>query len=75
MNLGAARLQSVMATLVLQVSDVADLMGVDQSVVSRWVRGERRPDPRMRARLEDLYGIGWRLWDTDSAPATGTGGA
>lgn len=31
--------------------------------VSRWLTGERKPDPPMRAWLEDKYRIGWRLWD------------
>lgn len=33
--------------------------------VSHWIRGDRKPDTRQRAWLEDELGIGWRLWDQE----------
>ncbi len=45
-------------------------IGVGQDVVSRWLCGATRPDTRMRAVLEDTYGIGWRLWDQEVAPSS-----
>lgn len=57
---------------------VARTVGTSPSVVSRWMRSERRPSAKQRARLEDLYGIGWRLWDqraptNDAAPPAQSG--
>lgn len=52
---------------------IADAIGVSQSIVSRWLSGDRRPDPVQRARMEDLYGIGWRLWDQDVEAESGPG--
>lgn len=62
-NRGAQRLRK----LGLTQSEVASAVGTNQSVVSRWERGERKPDPEKRAKLEDLYAIGWRLWDVEIA--------
>jgi transcriptional regulator with XRE-family HTH domain len=47
------------------ISEVAEKVGTDSSVVSRWFSGERKPDPKMRARLQDEYGIDWRLFDNE----------
>ncbi len=38
--------------------DVAEQLGVDRDMVSRWERGERVPRARMRQRLEELFGVG-----------------
>jgi transcriptional regulator with XRE-family HTH domain len=46
-----------------------DGLDVDSAMVSRWWRGERRPDPRFRAAIERRYGIGWQLWDEEMADA------
>lgn len=62
MNRGAARL----AELFPHHGDqkrIAEAVEVDQGAVSRWIRGKRKPEVTQRARLEDLYGIGWRMWD------------
>lgn len=45
---------------------VADLVGADPSAVSRWFSGDRKPDPKQRAALEDKTGIGWRLFDEET---------
>lgn len=35
---------------------------VDEPMVSRWVRGERKPTPEQMAALEDIAGIPMRAW-------------
>lgn len=51
---------------------LAKALGIGQDLVSRWLSGDRVPDTKQRAHLEDLYEIGWRLWDEplDDAPAS-----
>jgi transcriptional regulator with XRE-family HTH domain len=51
------------------VSELAVKVGVDASLASRWLSGERTPDTKNRARIEDLFGVGWRLWDEPVEPA------
>lgn len=68
MNRGAERLAELFPNHGDQ-KKIAKDVGTDQSVVSRWIRGERKPKVPQRAKLEDLYGIGWRLWDDDVADA------
>lgn len=48
-------------------AELAREFNIGPYMVSRWLNGETKPDPPMRARLEDKYRIGWRLWD--QAPA------
>lgn len=61
-NRGAQRLRA----LGKSQSEIARELGVkDSSVVSRWFRGERKPDTVQRATIEDAFAIGWRLWDDD----------
>lgn len=50
---------------------LAEELDVGRDVVSRWLSGERLPDPKQRAYIEDNYGIGWRLWDEPADGATG----
>ena len=66
MNNGARRLRELFPRRGGQ-RRVAEAVGVPPGVVSCWYRSLRRPDTVQRAKLEDLYGIGWRLWDTDDA--------
>lgn len=47
------------------IAEVAKLCDCDSSIVSRWFSGERKPDTKMRAALEDKVGIHWRLFDHD----------
>ena len=63
-NRGAARIRQLFPDHGDQIK-VTRATGVKQGVVSRWFSGRRKPDPKQRAKLEDLYGIGWRLWDED----------
>jgi transcriptional regulator with XRE-family HTH domain len=43
--------------------------GIDQALVSHWLSGERRPDSKNRAKIEDGYAVPWRSWDDDVATA------
>ena len=72
MNRGAIRLNELFPALLesgkpdrKRQARIAEEVDVDQSTVSRWLSGDRKPDSEMRALLEDLYGIGWRLWDEE----------
>lgn len=60
-NQGAAEFTKLTATLTQ--SQIASSIGVAQSNVSHWMSGRQLPDGVARARLEDTYGIYWRLWD------------
>lgn len=61
-NRGAQRLRA----LGKSQSEIArELTVKDSSIVSRWFRGERKPDTIQRAAIEDSFAIGWRLWDED----------
>lgn len=48
------------------VAEVARLCDADPSAVSRWFSGDRKPDTKMRALLEDKTGIRWRLFDDET---------
>jgi len=47
--------------------ELAKQLGIDESAVSRWANGKLKPGTRMRARLEELFGIHWQLWDRSPA--------
>lgn len=63
-NHGARRLRELglTATKIMQEIDAPD-----HGMVSRWCRGVRKPDTTWRAKLEETYGVGWKLWDEDIA--------
>ena len=70
MNRGAEKLQEKLAKRGAKVA-LAKGVGVEPYQVSHWLGGERKPDTKQRAFLEDNLGIGWRLWDEEvkaSAP-------
>jgi transcriptional regulator with XRE-family HTH domain len=46
-------------------AEVARLLDADPSAVSRWFSGERAPDTKMRAALEERLGVDWRLFDRE----------
>jgi transcriptional regulator with XRE-family HTH domain len=46
----------------LTQAEVARRVGVSKQVVSRWVAGEKRPDPERRALLEQAFGIPIEAW-------------
>jgi len=60
-NRGAQRLRELFPER--SAKRLADQVRVDQSVAGRWRSGDRSPEPKNRAKLEELFGIGWRLWD------------
>jgi transcriptional regulator with XRE-family HTH domain len=47
---------------------LAGKLGVDPAAVCKWLKGKHVPAARFRAKIEDEYGIGWRLWDQEVAP-------
>jgi len=63
-NRGALALKLKLAKRGARAAFAKDL-GIDQAVVTHWLSGERRPDSKNRARLEDDHGVPWRLWDVD----------
>lgn len=65
-NAGVKRLRELVGTERGGITALAAKLGVDHSLVSRWVAGERLPDTRNRALLEDLLEISWREWDAES---------
>jgi transcriptional regulator with XRE-family HTH domain len=50
---------------------LAKSLEVGPDLVSRWLSGERVPNTLHRRRLEDEYGISWRLWDDAVDAANG----
>jgi transcriptional regulator with XRE-family HTH domain len=44
---------------------LAEKLGIPQSIVTNWVNGSRRPVSKTRAKLEELLGIRWTLWDEE----------
>jgi transcriptional regulator with XRE-family HTH domain len=45
--------------------ELARSLKVDQSMVTRWVSGERTPPAGSRLELQERFGIDWRLWDEE----------
>lgn len=74
MNRGAKQLAAALEEHGAKAA-LAREMGVGADIVSRWLSGERRPDTKQRAHLEDSRGIGWRLWDEDLAEENSNGDA
>jgi transcriptional regulator with XRE-family HTH domain len=62
MNRGAVRLKELLGERGAPAR-LAKELDVDPAMVSRWMNGLVSPDTTYRAKLEDEYGIGWRLWD------------
>lgn len=71
MNRGALALRAVMGRRKLTQAAVRDKVGVSSGVVTRWVRGTRRPSARMAQALRKLFGIRAELWleDVDESGA------
>lgn len=68
MNQGALKLREFVDSGWTQ-EEIAAELEVAQATVSRWLGGERRPTSKDRAQLEDVFGVGWRLWDLDAEAA------
>lgn len=64
MNRGAQKLRSLLEKRGAK-KGFAAWIGIDQPMLSHWLSGDRRPDPKQRAKIEDEHGIGWRLWDEE----------
>lgn len=67
-NKGALLLQEKTKERGAKANLARDLQ-VEPDVISRWLSSDRVPSPLHRRKLEDDYGISWRLWDdaADSA--------
>jgi transcriptional regulator with XRE-family HTH domain len=50
--------------------ELAKRLGIDETAVSRWRSGKLKPGTEMRALLEDICGIHWRLWDQEPSDNT-----
>jgi transcriptional regulator with XRE-family HTH domain len=48
-----------------QKAELADGMGVDRGMVTRWVSGEQKPGTKYRLELKDRYGIDISSWDRE----------
>jgi transcriptional regulator with XRE-family HTH domain len=66
MNRGAQRLRKAVPRG--EQTKLAGKLGVDPAAVCKWLKGKHVPAARFRAKIEDEYGIGWRLWDQEVAP-------
>jgi transcriptional regulator with XRE-family HTH domain len=62
-----ARLQQALAVAGMSQSELARRLGIDQSVVNRWVSGQRVPRPMQLALMREILGaasveaLGFRL--------------
>ena len=68
MNRGALALQKKLKERGAK-ADLAREFEVGPYIVSKWLSGETLPGPVMRARIEDKFKIGWRLWDQPTSEA------
>jgi hypothetical protein len=49
---------------------LAEKLGISQAVVTNWLKG-RLPASKTRAKLEDILGIRWTLWDEPARSSKG----
>jgi hypothetical protein len=70
-NLGAFEL----VELGLTQQAIASVLGCQQGHVHFWMHGSRLPSAVYRAKIEDAFGIYWRLWDQPIAPEPPVQGA
>ena len=47
---------------------IAASVGADEAQFSRWLRGLRKPEPKMRGVIQERLGISWSAWDEPAAP-------
>lgn len=62
---GRERLRAVMVERGLTQVVVAGMVGVTQSMISRWLDGESRPEEHRREVIEMVLGIDRALWRTE----------
>lgn len=74
MNVGARRLAKILEDRGAQQS-LADELGVDAGIVSRWRTGKLGPGAGSRLQLQERFGIPWQAWDEliDEADADSKG--
>jgi transcriptional regulator with XRE-family HTH domain len=60
------KLRTWAANKKLGPSGLANRLGVNPSLASRWLSGDSRPDPAHRERLRELVGIALRDWETEA---------
>jgi hypothetical protein len=66
MNRGAEQLKEKLKKRGAKAA-LAKSIGVEPYQVSHWLAGgKRKPNPVQRAFIEDVYSVGWRLWDEES---------
>lgn len=65
MTRGALRLAAELKARGLSQTSLAEQLDVDGSMVSRLVRGARKPSLAIAARLEELLAIPMPLWAVD----------
>ena len=61
---GLTQLRAVVSSRGLTQTAIADAVGVTQSMVSRWLDAECRPDTVARLAIQRLYGIDPTAWLT-----------
>lgn len=66
---GAAALAVICKDADRGQTSVAERLDEHQSLVSRWVAGERIPSAQSRKKIEDVFGIDWRSWDDPAEDA------
>jgi ribosome-binding protein aMBF1 (putative translation factor) len=62
---GAVNLERQLETREMAQADLMRALGIKGGVVTRWVNGERRPEPHLREALERVLGIKATDWMTD----------
>lgn len=63
------RAVAALKELGMRQAEIARRVGVGAHLVSRWMSGERKPEPKTRAIFEDALGINWRWWDEPAEAA------
>jgi transcriptional regulator with XRE-family HTH domain len=73
MNRGAIALQRVMKKRKMSQADVRRAIDVSPGVVTRWLRGIRKPGIRIALTIESVFGIPVRSWTEDAPEERKTG--
>ena len=64
---GAELLNDVMKSRGLVQRDIENALEVTRGLVSRWLRGQRKPGRAFAMALDELYGISPAAWDEPPA--------
>lgn len=71
-SVASRRLAEALRPKVMSQSELAEKLEVSPQAVSKWVRGDGRPAPKLMAKIEEVLGIPMREWADESpeeAPA------